>query len=495
MNLFDLLESAAVDAADQPALTDLRTGRCLRYGELCAEARRVADVLLAQGVRAGDRVGLLAGNGLGYVPAAFGILAAGGCLVPVAPGLADVERAALLAGLRVNACLAWPPAEATGEAREPVVARVATGACAGYALRWVHRGAEPPDGLSALRPAFIRFTSGTTAERKGVVLSHEATWTRAAAAAEVLGLRPDDRVFWMLPLSHHFAVTITAYVARRLHVLLCSDAFPGAQARALLRHRATVLYASPVHLARLAAAGPLASSGRGDLRLAVSTTAALPPDVAFRFERTWGTPPGQAYGLIEAGLPCINTGSDGVPCTSVGRPVPGYEVAVLDDEGRELPAGTVGEVGVRGRGLFSAYFSPWRPLADVLEAGWFRTGDLGALEATSVLTLVGRKKSVITVAGMKVFPEEVEVVLGRHPAVAEARVFGGPHPALGEVPVAEIVLAAGERLDPEALRAHCARQLSPHKVPLEFRTVEALPRTPGGKLLRRPAARPGSSTP
>jgi acyl-CoA synthetase (AMP-forming)/AMP-acid ligase II len=209
-----------------------------------------------------------------------------------------------------------------------------------------------------------------------------------------------------------------------------------------------------------------------------------------RFESAYGVPVGQAYGIIEAGLPCINPGAQGLPATSVGRPVPGYDVAVFSDEGRPLPPGAVGEIAVRGDGLFSAYYSPWLLREEITRDGWFPTGDIGSLDEAGGLFLKGRKKAVIFVAGLKFFPEEVEERINQFPGIKESRVVGRPHPHLGEVPCAEVVLDA-PGCDLEALKAHCARALSPYKVPLEFTVVDAIPRTPGGKILRRRAT-PGA---
>jgi acyl-CoA synthetase (AMP-forming)/AMP-acid ligase II len=164
--------------------------------------------------------------------------------------------------------------------------------------------------------------------------------------------------------------------------------------------------------------------------------------------------------------------------------VPGYEVAVFDEGGRRLGAGSSGEVGVRGTGLFSAYYAPWRSRDEVTRDGWFFTGDVGALDVNGALHLQGRKKTVIFVAGMKFFPEEVEACINRFPGIRESRVVGRPHPRLGQVPHAEIV-TDGAACDVDALRTHCARALSSYKVPLDFAVVTAVPRTPGGKILRR----------
>jgi len=417
-------------------------------------------------VHAPQRIALVAANSFAYIGVAFGILAAGGCLVPIAANLRDAEREQILTGIDVNAVVRVPEDGAP------------------WTFAWIDRERPTRTGFAELHPAFVRFSSGTTAAAKGVILSHATTIARIAAADAVLRLTADDRVLWTLPLAYHFAVTIPAYLRAGAHVLLCPETQPAKMAAALAAEAATVLYASPLQFDRLAA---VADPPRVPaLRLALATAAPLRAETAARFTSAFGHPLGQAYGIIEAGLPCINTRDDArVPATSVGHPVPGYALAAFSEDGALLPIGSTGEIGVRGPGLFDAYYEPWTPRAAVTRDGWFLTGDVGSLDATGALALHGRRKSTIMVAGLKFFPEEVEAVLATFPGIAECRVFAREHPRLGELPHADIVLTPSTPLDREALAAHCARHLSPYKVPVEFTAVSSIPKTSGGKILRR----------
>lgn len=478
MNLVDLLYASAERYASCRALTDVRSGRSLSYGQLVREAQRVAAFLKTRGVENGQRIGLLAPNDLAYVPAAFGLLAAGACLVPLASNLTPTEIAEIVREVQLNGCLAWPGAEAPPGARG---AAVQDGECAGFTFTWLDRDARAPADFYSLDPAFIRFTSGTTAKSKGVVLSHAATAARVEASDRVLRFSEEDRILWVLPLAYHFAVTIVAYVRAGSHILLCPDTLPRAMVDAVHRLKPSVFYAAPLHFERMANLGP--SQPFSSIRAILSTAAPISPAVMERFESVYGVPVGQAYGIIEAGLPCINLGTEGLPATSVGRPVPGYQVAVLSDDGRRLPPEELGEIGVRGDGLFSAYYAPWRLREQIMSDGWFLTGDLGWLDKVGALHLKGRKKTVIFVAGLKFFPEEVEDCINQFPGVKESRVFSRPHARVGEVPCAEVVLDP-ERGHLDALKAHCARVLSAYKVPVEFTIVDAVPRTPSGKIRR-----------
>jgi long-chain acyl-CoA synthetase len=337
VNLADLLHASAARHSGRPAVTDVPSGQTLAYGELGSEAERVARFLLARGVEPGQRIGLVAPNGPGHVAAAFGLLTAGACLVPVATHLTPTEMAQLLAEVQVNGCLSWPgaPTRPAGPGR----VRLSGGPCDGFAFEWIDREAEGPAPFRALDPAFIRFTSGTTDRSKGVVLSHDATAARVQAADRVLGFHQDDRILWVLPLAYHFAVTIVAYVRAGAHILICPDTLPGAMLDAIRRLRATVLYASPLHFERLGHQGhgpPLAS-----LRLALSTSAPIAAGVMARFESAHGVPVSQAYGIIEA-APSRATRSPRSETTASGSP-PGRRVrsgcGVLASSPRTTPRG------------------------------------------------------------------------------------------------------------------------------------------------------------
>src|SRR5262245_23138239 len=226
VNLADLVGVSAARHPTRPAITDLATGRSLDYATLAGRIDDTARTLRAAGVERGQRVALAAENTLGHVPAAFGILAAGACLVPLAPTLRPAEVATILDETDVNA-------RVTLRGDAPV-------------LEWIERTRQPPPGFAATDAAFIRFTSGTTADSKGVILSHADVAARVEAADAVLRLGPEDRILWTLSLAYHFAVTITAYLRAGAHVLLCQDTLPQPLVDACVRERATVLYGSPL---------------------------------------------------------------------------------------------------------------------------------------------------------------------------------------------------------------------------------------------------------
>jgi long-chain acyl-CoA synthetase len=337
---------------------------------------------------------------------------------------------------------------------------------------------QSPDN-HGLNIAFIRFTSGTTSARKGVVLCHETIRDRVMAANQAMRIGPEDTVMWCLPMSHHFLVTIVLYLSQGATIVLARHVLARPFLEAVNRWQGTVLYAAPFHYALLAQ--DTSGLGLSSVRLAVSTTCRLPEEVATKFQERFGRPLVQALGVIELGLVCVNTEDPVKRWDSVGRPLPEFAVRIRqpDREG-------YGEVIVSGPGIFDAYANPWTSRETLMSDGWFATGDIGRLDAEGYLHLAGRKAAVINLAGRKVFPEEIEAVLNRHPAVRESRAYGAAHRHLGEVVEAEVVVR--DAIEPDALRDFCRAHLSGDKVPTRINLVESVAKTAvTGKVLRQVA--------
>lgn len=437
---------------DAPAI--IHGGGEISYRELDDRVRHISSALKSNALwpRSGiPRVALSFPSGPDYVVLALAILNAGGCFLPVPDELTQCERDQLIAITGADLLM-------TGESE----------------LTALHHDTPPGfsvDALDALHPAFIRFSSGTTGRAKGIVLSHLSLLERITAANQVLRIGRGDRVLWMLPMAHHFAVSIVLYLYHGATTVLVP---PGNLLKPARDHRVTVIYGSPYHFAMLAAepdAAPL-----HDLRLAVSTAFALPESTAQLFLSKFALPLQQALGIIEAGLPLLNLDSaESKPC-SIGKPTPSFQ-AKLDEE--------TGELLLKGPGMLDAYLSPWQSRESILQNGWLATGDIAECDADGRYFLRGRTRTVINVGGLKCFPEEVEGVLRQHPSVAAARVLGRAHPGLGAAPIAEIV--PRDPSQPPSvvdLRRHCQRQLAAYKVPFEYQFVSALPLTSSGKMLR-----------
>jgi long-chain acyl-CoA synthetase len=478
LNLSDDFRRVARRQPDAPAILGPGREEVLSYGELDEAILRAADALARAGAGPGCCVGLHCPGGARYIAATYAAWSRGACVVPVPVELARPEKEEVLRRVALDFVIS---PVGTAAFLAPAVRGREVELWPGVAAYPVARRREPPAGLAAVNAAFIRFTSGTTAAAKGVVLSHETIVERTEAANEALRLGPGDRVVWVLSMAYHFAVSIVAYLRFGAAIILPPNHFAGAVLEAARGRGGTVLYASPAHFAWLAAAPEAAPLPA--LRLAVSTTAPLDRATAGRFLARFGVPVTQALGIIEVGLPLINIDHAADRPEAVGRLLPGYRMRLAD-----VGAGEgAGELQLSGRGLLDAYYDPWQPRSAVLADGWFRTGDVAEVGPDGCVVLRGRVKDVISVLGMKFFPGEVEAVLASHPAVESACVFGRPDPRLGEAAHALVVLKDRQAaLTPRDLVEHCAGRLASAKVPQSVTFVDALPRTASGKVLHRP---------
>jgi long-chain acyl-CoA synthetase len=456
VTIIDDIRARACARPSQPALLSNAGGgrtQTLSYAELVGNFDSHAKRLAAEGVRPGDRCGLQARQGRGFVELGLGILAAGGCLAPIS----DDHRGAILEEFERRCHLHHLVSEADESFRIRSQADVG-----------------PVDGCGdrefrSLQPAYLRFTSGTTSRRKGVLLGHETILQRLTAANRALAIGPADRVLWLLPMAHHFVVSILLYLRQGASVLLPGSSLARHVLEFARRERASVLYASPHHYKLLAK--DTSGLALPDARRAISTADALQPALAQQFSARFGFPVAQALGIIEVGLAVANLERAATKPTALGRPLPDYE--------------RTGEICIRGPGLLDAYLDPWLPAREVLEPDGFRSGDQGWFDVDGDLHLAGRRSNRISMAGMKFFAEEVETVLDAHPEVRKSRVHAREHAHLGEIPVAQIVPEEPSRPPTgAALAAHCRGRLPGYKIPREFRVVDALPLTSSGKLRR-----------
>ncbi|MBW2244685.1 MAG: acyl--CoA ligase [Deltaproteobacteria bacterium] len=444
------------------------------YAELLQRVDAVATDLVSAGIGPGERWGLIAPQGEGFIEHALAILVAKACLVPIpedtaGPALeAFAERARLHGLVRLGR-----------DGSHEMAARKAPGALDG----------QGDEAFRALHPAYLRFTSGTTHRRKGVILGHARILERLAAANRGLGIGPGDRILWLLPMAHHFVVSILLYLRFGATILLPKSSLAKDVLAFAGREGATVFYASPYHYNLMAK-----DAGEQQLpavRLAISTAEGLRSEIAERFRMRFGLPLRQALGIIEVGLPVIDL-ADPKP-GALGQPLPDYDVWLRMDDGTALNESSperTGEICIRGPGLFDAYLEPWMLSAKLLEPDGFRTGDQGFFDSEGRLYLAGRRANRINMAGMKFFSEEVEAVLDQLPGVRRSRVSAQAHPHLGEIPVAELELEKGaDAPDRKALMAHCRQHLSTYKVPRKFEIVDSLPLTATGKLERASESR------
>ncbi|MFF1607205.1 AMP-binding protein [Amycolatopsis sp. NPDC058278] len=486
-----LLTRAAATWPEHPAVLETGTGRGLTYRQAEAAAQAQARRLADAGVEPGDRVGLRLPTSVDFVVAFFGALRAGAVVVPLSPQVPGPELAKLL--------------EHSG-------AKVV-----------VQRDADEdlPDGVSGLTPvgdpdgggefadagrsgediAVVSYTSGTTGPPRGVMLSHRALLANLEQISTVEGvLEHDDRVLITIPLFHVYglgpgllqatAVGATAVLSERFEAQRTLDDCAG--------HRVTSITGVPTMYGEFAALGAdELRRGLATVRRMTSGAAPLHPKVLTAIREATGLDVYEGYGLTECAPVVTSTLVTGYPKPgSVGRPLPGIELRLVDSDGTDQAVpldpddvddvfeadGETGLVSVRGANLFSGYWPDGGHGPD--DEGWFRTGDVGYLDTDGDLHLVDRANDLIIVNGFNVFPREVEEVIGQLPEVAEAAVVGVVDERSGEAVKAVVVPAAGAALSEQQVTDHCAAHLAGYKVPHLVEFAESLPHSATGKLRR-----------
>jgi long-chain acyl-CoA synthetase len=452
-------------------------------------ANRFAHALRRLGLGPGDRAVVLLPNCPEVLQAYAAILKAGGVIVPVVFLLGAVEVRHILADSEATLVVTAPEFLDKVEGFAGTVVLIGGGA---GGLAWDELLAGEPDAFPTVERddddlAVILYTAGTTGRPKGVALSHANLASNARAAASLYEL---DRTAWglmVLPLSHSYGLTVmNAGSILGTRGVLLRWFNPEGVLDAIQRYRVESMSGVPtmfVYLLHYPDAGRFDTSS---MRLWGSGAAPLPAEIVEPFERKFGGRILEGYGLTEASPVVSAHRFSGVrKLGSVGQALPGVEVAILDDADRALPPGEIGEVGVRGPNVMQGYYRLPEETAQALRNGWLHTGDMGRLDADGYLFIVERKKDLIIRGGFNIYPREVEEVLYAHPAVAEAAVVGMRDPLMGEEVLAFVALKAGATAEAEALIGFCQERLAKYKCPKQVRFVDALPKSPIGKILRK----------
>jgi malonyl-CoA/methylmalonyl-CoA synthetase len=470
-------------------------GRTLTFGELAADAYRLANRLLAEGLKPGDRLAVYLENRPELVVAYLAAVHAGFVFTPInilyrrgeiEHILRDAEPRALIAG-RASEALVGPLAMEFPDLRLLWAEDLEAWAAGAPA------NAPPEPAASDL--AALVYTSGTTGRPKGAMLTQANFAANARALVEAWRMSADDGLLLALPLFHIHGLGngLHTWLATGYRLRLLDRFRKETIAADMLDFRPTVFFGVPTMYERLLETPPETARAIGRfVRLFVSGSAPLPAATLERFEALFGSRILERYGMSETFMIASNPYDGERRAGSVGPALPGVDLCVRDPEtGRDVAAGESGEVYVRGANVFSGY---WRQPQATLEAfagdGFFRTGDLGSLSPDGYLTLHGRGKELIISSGFNVYPREVEEFLCALPGVGEAAVVAAQDRVRGEVPIAYVVPRDGECPEPEMLAEACRAGLASFKAPRRFLVVDALPRNALGKvqkhLLREP---------
>lgn len=500
-------------------------GRTITWAELDAASDAFAARLQALGVQKGEPVALFMNNCPQYVMAHYGIQKIGAIVCPCGPlnkeheleyQLTDLQARVIVAAdvllpvvdkVRAKTALAHvfvvryaellpegaPSIDIPAEllAMRAAMAPAPAG-CEDF-LAATRTGARPdPVAIGMDDVALMTYTSGTTGLPKGAMLSYANASFKTAASADCNGMTPHEVLLAVAPLYHIagmvMGVNLPVYTGATTVLLYRFD--PLGVAQALERYRVTWWYSiAPMNGALMQVPGaremdwsalrrnPVTSFGITFIEALAQQWQQFAPNCISHEA---------AYGLSETHTVDTAMPVDAIRWGTQGKAVPGNTIRIVDpDTGAPLPTGEVGEITIHGPGNFKGYWNKPEATAKTLRDGWVYTGDMGKIDVDGYLTFIGRFKEMIKVSGYSVFPEEVETILIKHPAVAQAAVIGVPDAEKGEVVRAFIVKKPGQDVEADALVAWCRENMAPYKAPREVRFIDALPATGAGKVLRR----------
>lgn len=488
-----------IDPHPDDTVAVISRGRPTTYGELRDQVAHLRGGLVGLGLDPGDRVGIIAANNWYFVVSYLAVLGAGGVAVPVNPMSPVPEVEHELASIGARIVIAGPTARATVAGLDrtalPVLEHVVAADASGL------EGAVPLDDLLVAEPvpvvdraaedlAVLIFTSGTAGSPKAAMLTHGNLLTNLEQCQAHPGRSqgPADIVFGVLPLFHIFGLNVVLGLSlvAGATVLLVERFDPQTAMESIVNHGVTVVSGAPTMWAALAA---LPGTRPGDLatvRLATSGAAKLDPQVQHAIADRFGVGIVEGYGLTEAS-PVVTSGTGlAAPEGSIGVPLPGLQVRLIDADGQDSLVGDAGELWVRGPNVFTGYWNdPEATSAALTPDGWLRTGDIAVVDDDGFLFIVDRVKDLIIVSGFNVYPAEVEEVIEQHPAVAQVAVIGVPHPHSGEAVKAYVVVQAGMSVEEDEIIHHCEARLARYKCPQKVMFVDEIPQSANGKVLRK----------
>ena len=498
MNLKQMLEKAAERYADKTAI--VMGERRLSYAELDEASNKVANALLGMGIGKGDRIAMLLANSPEFVAVYFGIVKIGAVAVLLDPKNKLTELASLFEDSKPRVLVTESPCL---ELVAPVMDRFQSieriislrskrkGKFLSYQEFIAQGSATAIDTEPAPEDiAHIAYTSGPSFHPWGVAMSHGALVEEAIISGD--GFKQTDKdtiILFALPMHHAFGLVIVMMTAinKGSTVVMLSGLSIDSLFELIEREKATMFMGVPfVHglIVEAIETGGI-NHDLSSLRLWGTAGAAMPARVARKVKQHIGLTPVNFWGMTESAAHVSCTALDGWgAANSVGKALPGWEVRVVDDEGKELPTGAAGEIIVRGP-IMNEYYNNPQVTAQVMKDGWLYTGDIGWLDEAGWLFLaVGRKKDMIITKGQNIFPSDIEEIIGRHPKVAEVTVVGVADESRGETPRAFVRLKAGQESSEQEIKKFCLEHLANYKVPREVIFFESLPKTANGRIAK-----------
>jgi long-chain acyl-CoA synthetase len=492
VNLVTMIEGHAGDAV---ALVSRR--KQTTYDELRAQAGALRGGLSDLGLVPGDRVALLCGNNWYFVVSYLAALGAGLVAVPLNPSSPAPEVQRQLAEVGARAVVVGPAGRASMAGVDRAATPVLEHVIASTGVDLV--GAVALDDVMAHDPvpvvdradddlAVLLFTSGTAGSPKAAMLTHGNLASILNAAERTAGERSDDVLLGVIPLFHIFGLNVVLGfgLATGSTVVLIERFDPASALEALRVHGVTIVMGPPTMWAAWAALPDADPEAMRSVRLAASGAAKLPADVALMIEDRFGVEIAEGYGLTETSPIVASSFGTDAPVGSIGRPVDGVEMRIVDQDGDDVLVGDAGEIWIRSQGVFKGYWNDPDATRSALTAdGWLRTGDMAVVNDDGYIFLVDRAKDIIIVSGFNVYPAEVEDVLIEHPGIDAVAVVGVAHPYTGEGVKAYVVVTDGHAVEEDEIIEFCEQRLARYKCPSKVMFVDDLPQGMGGKVLRR----------
>jgi long-chain acyl-CoA synthetase len=452
---------------------------------------RVAGLLKSKGFEPGDRVGIMLPN-VPYFPIVYyGVLRAGAVVVPMNVLLKGREVTFYLQDPEAKAVFAWHQFAGEAEKGAPEAGAEVVAVAPGE-FEQLLGGAEPVREVADRTEqdtAVILYTSGTTGTPKGAELTHGNLYANAKVCIDTLfAMDENDVLLGALPLFHSFGQTVclncAALVGATLTFIPRFD--PGKALEIIQRDKVTMFAGVPTMYAAMLHHPEHDRYDTSCLRLCVSGGAAMPVEILRGFERAFRCKILEGYGLSETSpVASFNHPDRERKPGSIGTPLQGVEMKVVDDEGNDVPQGEVGEIAIRGHNVMKGYWRRDDATQEVMREGWFHTGDMAQVDEDGYFFIVDRKKDMIIRGGYNVYPREIEEVLYQHPAIREAAVIGIPHESLGEEVGACVVLKQGQEIGADELQAFVKQEVAAYKYPRRIWFADELPKGPTGKILKR----------
>jgi len=485
MNLATAFEQSARKNASRTAL--FWGEREYSFEELWSETARVAGYLQnVLGVEPGDRVGLWLKNCPEFIPALFGILQAGGVVVPINNFLKPPEVSFILADAGAEVLVT----DATLAAGLPALQESRPDLRCVEVEVFANSALEIKPAVAPLREetdlAVIIYTSGTTGRPKGAMLSNANLLHNVESCRLVLRYVDADRMGVLLPMFHTYMLTVGVFLPMLAggSILLVRSLHPPRNVlEEIIRREASILPAIPQFFRSMVGTPNIPPMPA--LRMCISGAAPLPLQVLQEFEAKFSVPMIEGYGLSEASPVVSKNPLKGVrKAGSIGLPIPNVEMSIQDDAGKLLGPGEVGEVCVRGGNVMMGYWNQPAETAKVMRGHWLLTGDIGYRDADGYYFITDRKKDMLLVNGINVYPREVEEIIYQFPGVKEASVIGVPDARKGEQPLAYVVANEGAQVEEKALLQFLRSKLADYKAPRRVVFLPALPRNATGKILK-----------